>query len=136
MTIEEKRAWAKDIVLRMMRAWGVEEMQDLSRFIGGHLRMPSNWISKGVIPWEVVYTCHLETGASLDWLYNGKVPVVEATEQIEQTFRQKMVSLLAASERMGFIRKDKSTGFIELAGNIAKEAVAFFTFNKGGDESK
>jgi hypothetical protein len=73
---------AKAIAGRMRAAWGVEKNGELARFIGGHKKMMGNWINAGAIPREVFYTGHLQTGCSLDWLYNSKLPLNTARHQI------------------------------------------------------
>ena len=127
MTLNEKREWAKRIVVRLMLAWDVKEMQDLSKFIGGHLRMPSNWITKGVIPWEVIYTCHLQTGRSLDWLYNGNQCAITATPELEAEYRHKVATLIKAIALTKNFLSDNGAKEQELIDLITSEAMEFFT---------
>ena len=127
MSLNEKREWAKRIVVRLMLAWDVKEMQDLSKFIGGHLRMPSNWITKGVIPWEVIYTCHLQTGRSLDWLYNGNQCAITATPELKAEYRQKVSSLVKALARTKIFLSDDESKEQEMIDLITSEAMEFFT---------
>lgn len=126
MTLVERRDWAKRIIVRLMLAWGVKEMQDLSKFIGGHIRMPSNWITKGVIPWEVVYTCHLQTGRSLDWLYNGNQCAIEATPELEAEYRDKVLTLVKAFARTKIFQTDSDIKEKEVIDLITREAIEFF----------
>ena len=126
MTLVQRREWAKKIIVRMMLAWDVKEMQHLSRFIGGHVRMPSNWITKGGIPWEVIYTCHLQTGCSIDWLYNGNVCAISATPELKADYQKKvsdLIGTLCRSDEFSADTKDKLQQAVEL---ISNEAIAFF----------
>lgn len=130
MTLAERRQWAKRIVVRLILAWNVKEIQDLSQYIGGHIRMPSNWITKGVIPWEVVYTCHLQTGRSLDWLYNGNQCVVTATPELESEYKERVSSLVKALHRTGMLNTDNVLKEQEIVELISREAIDFFTEKK------
>ena len=127
MPLNEKREWAKRIVVRLMLAWDVKEMQDLSKFIGGHLRMPSNWITKGVIPWEVIYTCHLQTGRSLDWLYNGNQCAITSTPELKAEYREKVTTLVKALARTKIFLTDNGVKEQEVIDLITSEAMEFFT---------
>lgn len=126
MTLVEKRDWAKRIVVRLMLAWDVKEMQDLSQFIGGHIRMPSNWITKGAIPWEVIYTCHLQTGRSLDWLYNGNQCAIAATPELKGEYREKVSTLVKAFTRTRVFQAETNAKEQEVIDLITSEAIEFF----------
>lgn len=126
MTLVERRDWAKRIIVRLMLAWGVNEMQSLCKYIGGHIRMPSNWITKGVIPWEVVYTCHLQTGRSLDWLYNGNQCAITATPELEAEYREKVKTLVKAFVRTKIFNANSETQEQQVIALITTEAIEFF----------
>ena len=130
MTIVQKRDWAKAIAGRMREAWGVKKNRELAQFIGGHKRMMGNWINAGAIPWEVLYTCHLQTGRSLDWLYNGKLPLIEATPQAITKLESLIQDVLHVCERVEFILKGKPNGVKDAAHTIAKEVLAYLSFVK------
>ena len=111
-----------------MKAWGIEEMQQISQFIGGHARMPSAWVQKGFVPWEVIYTCHLDTGCSLDWLYNGKLPIVENTEDLNKRIQRITRDMLfLSSNRLNIIKETQGNGFNSVANSIAAEITQEFT---------
>lgn len=125
MSVEEKRTWARGIVHRLMKAWQVKEMKDIADHVGGHLRMPSAWIQKGFVPWEVIYTCHLDTGCSLDWLYNGNFPVFKRTEGLGKAIKSITKEVLTTSgSRLNIIKEVQTQGFNVVSNSITSALVA------------
>jgi hypothetical protein len=111
MSDEQRQRWMRDIVNRMMKAWGVTEQKGLAEILGIHGNTPSNWIQKKAVPWTVIYTCHKMTGVSLDWLYDGEKTRIEVTPVLRKSFESKAVELMTYSEDMGLIRKLKPDGY-------------------------
>ncbi len=83
MTQEQRQQWAKEIMGRMMKAWGLKEQKEVAEKVNCHYKMPANWVQTFSIPWSVIYTCHLDTGRSLDWLYNGEISTNMSTPDIQ-----------------------------------------------------
>jgi hypothetical protein len=111
MTEGQKRRWARGIVNRLMKAWGVDEHKALAQIYGIHDNTPSNWIHKKAVPWTVIYACHKETGRSLDWLYDGEEPTVDITPELNAEFNGAGIVLLKTSANMGLIAQLKNDGF-------------------------
>lgn len=111
MTEEQRQQWARDIVNRMMAAWQVTEHKALAQRLGLHGNTPSNWIQKKSVPWTAIYTCHKETGTSLDWLYNGVTPQFEVTQPMLSAFATKAGILFKTSEQMELIAETQENGY-------------------------
>lgn len=107
-SVDEQKAWTKEIVKRMMQAWNVSDHNALAIKCDVHGRTPSNWIQNKSVPQPMVYHCHQQTGRSLDWLYNGKEPAVTISEKQRQTFAADAKSLLLNSELLGLITPTES----------------------------
>jgi hypothetical protein len=103
MSDEEKHDWAKQIVKRMMIAWEVSDQKSLAAKLELNEKAPTNWIQKRSVPWNAVYTCHAETGRSLDWLYNGKQQTIEMTTTAYRQLEKDTENLLENSETMDMI---------------------------------
>jgi hypothetical protein len=87
----------------MMKVWKLDEMQDISTIIGGHSRTASNWVQTGAVPFDAIYTCHMQTNASLDWLYHGKSPTTTLPDGSMLRIQEKAVKLLYSLELGGLI---------------------------------
>ena len=111
MTIEQRKNWAKQIVNRMMSVYHVSEKKGLAALIGCHQNMPSNWIQLGSVPWKVIYHCHVETGASLDWLYDGKEPPVEITKKLRYKLESIALEVMDIAARLDRIEQTGDDGF-------------------------
>jgi hypothetical protein len=104
MSDDDRRQWAKQIVKRMMIAWQVDGQKSLAEKLELNEKAPTNWIQKRSVPWHAVYSCHVATGKSLDWLYNGKLPVIEMTSAMARAFEKDTKNLLGSSETMGMLK--------------------------------
>jgi hypothetical protein len=104
MTDEDRRKWAKQIVKRMMSAWQVADQKSLAAKLELNEKAPTNWIQKRSVPWHAVYSCHIETGKSLDWLYNGKLQAIEWTASMQRAFEKDTARLLDSSETMNMLK--------------------------------
>jgi hypothetical protein len=104
MSDEERRKWAKQIVRRMMDAWQVPDQKSLAAKLDLNEKAPTNWIQKRSVPWNAVYTCHAETGKSLDWLYNGKTQAIEITSAMQGALEKNTATLLESSETMNMLK--------------------------------
>jgi hypothetical protein len=119
MTFEQRQQWARDIVNRMMSAWNVDEHKILAEVLGMHPQTPSNWIQKKAVPWTVIYTCHKETGRSLDWLFDGEEPRTEITAAKVKSFEKSAIELMTYSEKMRLVQQVKADGFDTMAQGLA-----------------
>ncbi len=121
MTQEQQQQWAKEIMQRMMKAWGLKEQREIAKMVNCHHKMPANWIQSFSIPWSVIYTCHLDTGRSLDWLYNGKIATDMSTEDVQHNFIESAKVTIDAAIHMDIISKNTPHAVSLLAKRLIKD---------------
>jgi hypothetical protein len=121
MTLDQRQEWAKQIVARMMAVSQVTEKKRLAQLIGCHQNMPSNWIQQGSVPWKVIYDCHKQTGASLDWLYDGIEPSLKITGPMRFKLENLAMELMQMGHRLELIEQTSADGFRSVAKIIAKD---------------
>lgn len=61
----------KPVLQRIMAAYGHSTQKELSEYLGISTGTISTWIRREYFPGDVVITCALDTGASLEWLALG-----------------------------------------------------------------
>ena len=127
MTVEQRKNWAKQIVHRMMCAYNVSEKKGLAELIGCHQNMPSNWIQQGSVPWKVIYHCHVETGATLDWLYDGKEASVKITKHLRYKLESIALEVMHLADRLDQIEQTGDDGFKLASKNIAAYMIAILS---------
>ncbi|MCU5775831.1 helix-turn-helix domain-containing protein [Erwiniaceae bacterium BAC15a-03b] len=62
----------KPVLRRIMDAYGFTLQKQLCELLGISSGTVSTWVRRNYFPGDVVVTCALETGASLQWLATGK----------------------------------------------------------------
>ncbi|NQZ06166.1 MAG: helix-turn-helix domain-containing protein [Algicola sp.] len=138
MTMVQRQEWAKRIVARMMSVSHVTEKKRLAQLIGCHQNMPSNWIQQGSVPWKVIYDCHKQTGASLDWLYDGIEPSLKISGRMRFKLENLAMELMQMGHRLELIEQTSADGFRSVAKIIAKDVARLLsaqtTQSEPGDE--
>lgn len=71
----------KAVLKRVMSAYGHSTQKELSEYLGISTGTISTWVRREYFPGDVVITCALDTGASLEWLATGEMN----TERNEET---------------------------------------------------
>ncbi|WP_449649154.1 helix-turn-helix domain-containing protein [Rahnella aceris] len=71
----------KAVLKRVMSAYGHTTQKELSEYLGISTGTISTWVRREYFPGDVVITCALDTGASLEWLATGEMN----TERKEET---------------------------------------------------
>lgn len=69
----------KAVLQRVMEAYGFNTQKELSEYLAISTGTISTWVRREYFPGDVVITCALDTGASLEWLATGKR--VESTDE-------------------------------------------------------
>ncbi|MFT4925486.1 MAG: hypothetical protein ACI8WB_001579 [Phenylobacterium sp.] len=113
---EAMSARAEGIVERMMAAFDVRFKTELAAIVDCDSKKPGKWIGKGKVPDYAVLICHYKTGASLDWLYDGKTFDSKARD----AFEAKILDGLCTSNDMGLIALTESNGFDATAKLLTK----------------
>lgn len=132
MTTEERHRWVKDIVDRMLQAWQLCERKALAQKLGFHDNTVGNWISKGVVPWESIYTCHIETGRSLNWLFKGEEDEITLTTDTLVQIRTALESIMVMGEKMNLISQNEDNGHKLMAKTLTDEVVELLNPKKKG----
>jgi hypothetical protein len=127
MTTKERQQWAKQIVHRMMKAWQISDKKAIADVLGCHPKIPGNWIQNGNVPWHVIYTCHLDTGVSLDWLYNAKLPTTEITPEMHEQLLKMAEEVLSLGVRMNLVKEANANGFEALSQSMVADLLKKFT---------
>lgn len=63
----------KTVLKRIMQSYGFVSQKELSAYLGISTGTISTWVRREYFPAEVVITCALDTGISLEWLATGNV---------------------------------------------------------------
>ena len=63
----------KAVLKRVMSAYGHTTQKELSEYLGISTGTISTWVRREYFPGDVVITCALDTGASLEWLATGEI---------------------------------------------------------------
>ncbi|AUX93732.1 phage repressor protein CI [Mixta gaviniae] len=72
----------KPVLRRIMDAYGFTLQKQLCELLGISSGTVSTWVRRNYFPGDVVVTCALDTGASLEWLATGKgAHLAESTKQ-------------------------------------------------------
>lgn len=117
---EYDKKWVKSIVRRMMVAYNIEDHAALALKCGVHVKTPSNWIQRKQVPWPNVYSCHQQTGKSLDWLINGVAPQSAPTASQCQKFASEANMLINSLAIMGFISELRPNSYDALEKGLTK----------------
>jgi hypothetical protein len=104
MTDDEHKNWLTGVVGRMITAWQLENKKSLATKLGIHEKTPSNWIQRRITPYEFIFSCHIETGRSLHWLYFGEDDAVKITPTMHRSFIIDTTALLQSAETMEMLK--------------------------------
>ncbi|MBV6819956.1 helix-turn-helix domain-containing protein [Rahnella sp. PD12R] len=63
----------KPALQRILEAYGFKTQKELSEYLGISTGTISTWVRRGFFPGDVVITCALDTGYSLEWLATGEI---------------------------------------------------------------
>jgi hypothetical protein len=130
LTDSQRQKWAKLQVNRMMQAWQVEDHSGLAAKFGAHERTPSNWIQNRAVPWTAIYTCHEQTGRTLDWLYNGKEADKVISVSQRRAFEKSVSNVLHSAEQMGMVHVAGDIGYKMVVQGLVECLVDIITPDK------
>jgi hypothetical protein len=65
----------KAVLQRVMEAYGFNTQKELSEYLAISTGTISTWVRREYFPGDVVITCALDTGASLEWLATGEMSI-------------------------------------------------------------
>lgn len=65
----------KTVLQRVMEAYGFNTQKELSEYLAISTGTISTWVRREYFPGDVVITCALDTGASLEWLATGEMTI-------------------------------------------------------------
>ena len=66
-------AGGKSVLKRILEAYGFATQKELSKYLEISTGTISTWVRREYFPGDVVITCALDTGTSLEWLATGEM---------------------------------------------------------------
>lgn len=99
----------KPVLRRIMDAYGFKLQKQLCELLNISSGTVSTWVRRNYFPGDVVVTCALETGVSLEWLATGRGKIFKNTSNAKEGFELPRKSLSAG------ILLDSGTWFIDLS---------------------
>jgi DNA-binding transcriptional regulator YiaG len=73
-------AGGKTVLKRILDAYGFSTQKELSEYLEISTGTISTWVRREYFPGDVVITCALDTGASLEWLATGEMGITSKEE--------------------------------------------------------
>lgn len=103
-------AGGKAVLKRIMDAYGFSTQKELSEYLEISTGTISTWVRREYFPGDVVITCALDTGASLEWLATGEMGIgsQEATVASAIPMISKKILLAGKLDDDGFCYIDQS----------------------------
>lgn len=100
----------KAVLKRVMSAYGHTTQKELSEYLGISTGTISTWVRREYFPGDVVITCALDTGASLEWLATGEMSNASQDEHVSSGIPtiSKKILLAGKLEDDGFCYIDDS----------------------------
>lgn len=99
----------KPVLHRIMAAYGFKTQKELSEYLGISTGTISTWARREFFPGDVVITCSLDTGTSLEWLATGE-RIIQSKEEVylkEIPFVSKKILLAGKLDDDGFCYIDR-----------------------------
>jgi hypothetical protein len=90
----------KPVLRRILDAYGFSMQKELGDLLGISSGTISTWVRRDFFPGDVVVTCALDTGVSLEWLATGKGQMRTNREAVTSGYSIKKSALNLASLRM------------------------------------
>lgn len=72
----------KTVLRRILDAYGFNMQKELGDLLGISSGTISTWVRRDFFPGDVVVTCALDTGVSLEWLATGKGQMRDSKETL------------------------------------------------------
>lgn len=125
----------KAVLQRVMEAYGFNTQKELSEYLAISTGTISTWVRREYFPGDVVITCALDTGASLEWLATGEMNTERKGETATSGIPKISKKILLAGkldddgfcyidncfvpegvnlERLNYVRSGKSAWLIEM----------------------
>lgn len=114
----------KEIINRLVTAYGVKTVKALSEMLGTTVSVIGNRIARNTTPYDLIVKCSIDTGAKLQWLLTGEgEPNIDGIK-IENKSIEFSEEDLEKLERIAALKKDGAITDDEY--NLLKNSV----FNK------
>lgn len=112
----------KAVLKRVMSAYGHTTQKELSKYLGISTGTISTWVRREYFPGDVVITCALDTGASLEWLATG-----EMNNELQE--EPAASGILKISKKILLAGKLDDDGFCYIDNCFVPEGVNFKSLN-------
>ena len=123
----ERRQWIKEIIKRMMAAWGFESKKDLALHLGLNENAAYNWVQNNSIPWPSAYQCSNETGRSMDWIIKGVEPTISLPASCRTKVTKRITDVVVMAEQMKLITEANTNGLHTLGDKLTDEVETIIT---------
>ena len=123
----ERRQWIKEIIKRMMAAWGFESKKGLALHLGLNENAAYNWVQNNSIPWPAAYQCSNETGRSMDWIIKGIEPTISLPASCRTKVTKRITDVVVMAEQMKLITEANQNGLHTLADKLTDEIETIVT---------
>ncbi len=111
--LEERRRLVRLVVARLVKAYGLGSVKELTTVFDCSYGAIKNWGSAGRVPLDPMFQCHFETGVSLDWLMHGEDPAVLFSPKKVDALSLHLAGELASGVRFQLI-DEKCEGGIDM----------------------
>ncbi|TDS96544.1 bacteriophage CI repressor-like protein [Rahnella sp. BIGb0236] len=115
-------AGGKSVLKRILDAYGFTTQKELSEYLEISTGTISTWVRREYFPGDVVITCALDTGASLEWLATGEMN----TESQEKSATSGIPTI---SKKMLVAGKLDDDGFCYIDESFVPDGVDFKSLN-------
>lgn len=115
-------AGGKSVLKRILDAYGFTTQKELSEYLEISTGTISTWVRREYFPGDVVITCALDTGASLEWIATGEM----STESQEESATSGIPTI---SKKILVAGKLDDDGFCYIDESFVPEGVNFNSLN-------
>lgn len=119
---DAQKDWIQGIVERMCEAYGITGKSvktQLTERLHLNEGTPKSWVYNKRVPFHSMVTCSRETGVSIDWLLDGKLPVIKLEDDVKADIREKLIEHLFNAGRYKLV--DTAEGIEITADSILKD---------------
>ena len=121
--LKDRKRIARDIVTRMKAALKVTKNKDLAERLGLGITVPTAWLGKGHVPAKALDQCSVMTGASLDWLRDGKEWKGGLCGEEVSALQTEALKVLASAVDFGMITEDQENGLSITANKLVTQFI-------------
>jgi hypothetical protein len=131
--LEQRRKTVRQIIARMLMAYGFKETKALASQFNCTYGAIKNWGSNGRLPTDPMFTCHMQTGASLDWLMNGKSAPLEFSQQMVDKFTSHIKDELTTAARYQLVNFERPENIKAISSGLSESIMTLLDIKQVED---